>query len=246
MHTLVGLSYSPWSEKARWGLDHHCVPFAFEEYVPLLGEPALRVRMRKVFGRVSVPVLFHDNVATGDSMEIARFAERTGSGKALFGAEREAQVAAWNERSESLLRGGRALVVFRTSTDAQAKEEALPPFIPDVLRPLLKPVAKVGVDYLRRKYRTSALTTFDHEVAMRDALDALRKGLEGGKAYLLGDFSYADIAMAAALQMVVPVDDLYLPIGPATRDVWTHDGLARAYPDLLAWRDALYAKHRRN
>lgn len=246
MHTLVGLSVSPWSEKARWALDHHHIPFTFEEYVPLLGEPALRLKMRKVFGKVCVPVLFHEKQATGESIEIARFAEKNGSGKALFGVDRESQVAAWNERSDALLRGGRALVVFRTSDDEQAKEEALPSFIPGALKPMLSPVAKIGCEYLKMKYGTTAATTFDHESAMRDALDALRRGLEGGKSYLLGDFSFADVAMAAALQAVSPVSDAYWPIGPATRDVWTHAELARAYPDLLAWRDAIYAKHRRS
>src|SRR5687768_3084143 len=100
MQTLVGLSYSPWSEKARWALDHHHIPFTYEEYVPMLGEPALRLRLRKAFGKVSVPVLIDGKESYGDSYEIARFAERTGKGKPLFGAERESQIAAWNERSE--------------------------------------------------------------------------------------------------------------------------------------------------
>jgi glutathione S-transferase len=246
MHTLVGLSYSPWSEKARWALDHHRVPFAYQEYLPMIGEPALRVRMRKPLGRVSVPVLFDESGAYGDSFEIARYAERTGTGKPLFGEDRESSVAAWNERSEAILRAGRALVVYRTLESEGAQAEALPSFVPGPVRPALSSVAKVACAYLRHKYATNASTTFDHESSLRDGLDALRRALDGGKkTYLLNDFSYADVAMAAALQMVKPVNDNFVPIGPATREVWTHVELARQYADLLAWRDALYAKHRR-
>ena len=43
MPTLVGLAYSPWTQKARWALTHHGVPHDFESYVPTLGEPKLRV-----------------------------------------------------------------------------------------------------------------------------------------------------------------------------------------------------------
>ncbi len=35
---LIGLHYSPWTEKARWALDRQRVPYAFEEHLPMLGE----------------------------------------------------------------------------------------------------------------------------------------------------------------------------------------------------------------
>jgi glutathione S-transferase len=65
-----------------------------------------------------------------------------------------------------------------------------------------------------------------------------------GRKYILDGFSFADIAMAATLQMVRPVADNYLAIGPATRDAWTDPELSERFADLLAWRDALYREHR--
>ena len=44
--------------------------------------------------------------------------------------------------------------------------------------------------------------------------------------------------------LTFPVDGRYIFLGPATREVWTHGRLATDYPDLLAWRDRLYARHR--
>jgi glutathione S-transferase len=47
MRKLVALHYSPWSEKARWALDHHGVAYRYEEYKILLGEPKLRLATKK-------------------------------------------------------------------------------------------------------------------------------------------------------------------------------------------------------
>ncbi len=102
---------------------------------------------------------------------------------------------------------------------------------------------------MRRRLGTLALDAPAVEVAelaLRRALDELRAGLGEGS-YLLGNrFSYADVAMATALSYVQPVDDAYLRLGPATRAARTQERLAGEYPDLLTWRDQIYANHRRS
>jgi len=75
-------------------------------------------------------------------------------------------------------------------------------------------------------------------------LETLRSALSQGSRYLLGSFSYADIAMAVSLQGVLPVADRFIPLEPATREVWTRGDIAASFPDLLAWRDQLYELHR--
>jgi glutathione S-transferase len=37
MIELVAVPYSPWSEKARWALDHHALPYRETAYQPLIG-----------------------------------------------------------------------------------------------------------------------------------------------------------------------------------------------------------------
>ena len=44
--TLYGLSLSPWTERARWALDHHGVAYDYHEHVPMLGEVLLRMKAR--------------------------------------------------------------------------------------------------------------------------------------------------------------------------------------------------------
>src|SRR5580704_5617991 len=61
---LLGLPYSPWSEKARWALDARHVPYADVTYAPLVGELALRRKLGKWTGAVTVPVLTEDGGRT--------------------------------------------------------------------------------------------------------------------------------------------------------------------------------------
>ncbi len=242
---LYAESFAPWCEKARWALDHRELPYQIVEHVPLIGEPALRLAARRPFGRVTVPLLVDGPEIVMGSLEIALRAERDGHGAPLFPRGREDELAAWNERSEAVMVSGRAMLLARMRESPDALAEQLPPFVPGALRPALRGLASAGVRHLERKYAIRAGEDAPHEATSRGALDALRSALSGGRRYVVGDaFTHADVAMATSLQFVLPVDGRYIALGPATRAVWTNPTLARDYPDLLAWRDRLYADHR--
>jgi glutathione S-transferase len=238
MPTLLHLTYSPWSEKARWALDHHRIAYDRESYVPMLGEPMLRVRVRRLRGKVTVPVLFDGGAPLMDSFAIARWADRRGSGATLFPAGRDAEIERWNALGERLLAAGRAGSVERTLHDREALHEALPPGLRR-LGPAGAALAGVGARYILHKYRGA-----EDRSTMREVMGELRDALRGGP-HLLGALSYADIAMAVSLQLVSPVSDEFLRIGPGYRRVCTDPELAGEFADVLSWRDAIYAKHRR-
>jgi glutathione S-transferase len=80
MLELIALSYSPWSLKARWALDHQGVNYKYSEYMPMFGEPALKLRTKSWGSRVTIPILIGDGVLLKDSFEIARFAHSKGDG----------------------------------------------------------------------------------------------------------------------------------------------------------------------
>ncbi len=243
MRTLYGLSYSPWTEKARWALDHHRVAYRYREHLPLIGEPLLRWRTPRGT-RPAVPLLIDDGEAFPGSFTIARRAEELGQGEPLFSAADLPAIQRWEADSEQVLSAARARVVARLIRNPQAQAESLPAFLPSGLRPLLAPTAKLGARFVARKHQAHG----DAEAAIRDtvipALERLREAL-GGRPYVLGHFSYADITAALMLQCVRPVDDRFLPLGPGTREAWSDAALAERFADLLAWRDGLYAKHRR-
>lgn len=241
MHSLVAISYSPWSEKARWALDLRRVAYSEEEYVPMIGELALRLRLRRLTGKVTVPVLFADDGRTfTDSFEIARFAEDAGQGPSLFPPGKAGEIAQWNARSETILQAGRALSIAKAFADPAARNEAVPRFLPKPLRPL---IGRVGVTYLRTKYNLVA----DQDASVSivaEGLHDFRKALSGRK-YLYDTLSYADVVMAVSLQLVAPVADKFIHLGKATRRVCTHIPFLTDFADIVEWRDSLYAEHRR-
>ncbi|HJK94276.1 MAG TPA: glutathione S-transferase [Polyangiaceae bacterium LLY-WYZ-15_(1-7)] len=234
MPTLVGLAYSPWTQKARWALTHHGVPHDFESYVPTLGEPKLRLRLRRPVGKVSVPVWFGDDGGVlDDSWDIARHAEQVGSGSALF--EDEAAVARWNALSDEALGAGRAKAVRATLEDRDAQVDALKGIVPDPLRRPLRPVAVVAAKQLLRKYGAPPRS------ALEDALEKLREGLGDGEHLVGGRFGYADMAMAVVLEFVAP--GAHVRRSETERRVWGDARLAKRFADLVAWRDRLIAAH---
>ncbi len=238
---LYAESFAPWCETARWALDHHGVSYRCREHIAMLGEVALRVAGRRLFGRVTVPLFVDGPVVLMDSVAIARHAERRGQGAPLFPPSEELALASWIDSSQAVMTSGRAMLLPRMSRSPDALREQLPHSIPGLLRPVLQPVAAAGVAHLMRKYAVRAGDEAHHESVTRQELDGLRAALAGGRDHLLGDrLSFADIAMAVSLQFVMPVADRYIPLGTATRAVWTHPALAADYNDLLAWRDRLY------
>ncbi len=240
MARLIGLAVSPWSEKAKWALAHHRVSYRYVEYVPMLGALHLRFLTGRFRGKVTVPVYVDEKTVLSDSLEIARYADEHGSGTPLFPSH---EVEAWNVESEAALAAGRALTLVRVKADKAAQREQLPPFIPEALRGPARPMASLGITYVLRKYGAGSESADAHRATLRRVLEATRARL-AGKEYLLGEFSYADIVMAVVFQFVKPVDERFFPLGPHTRAAFTLDEFVAEFPDLLAWRDRVYLRHR--
>lgn len=245
MLTLIGAYFSPWSEKARWALDHHGVDYRYREHVPVLGELALRVRLRAIRGRVSVPALLFDGKALRESFDIARYADSIGTRRSLFPAEHGAAIAAWNARSEVALAAGRALYLDRLLRDPAAQVDMQPRAFPAWIRRASAPMTGAAIAFMRRKYAIGPEVLADAESTLDRELANLSHSLSQNRPFLLGhSLTYADIAMAVTLQFVSPVDTKYVPLGASAIAVWTHPELAARYSDLVQWRDALYTQHR--
>lgn len=241
---LVLLPYSPWSERARWALDHHGLAYRLVTHVPVIGERRLRKLVGRREGPATVPVLIEGDTVLTESWEIAAHADRIGHGAPLLPAAKVAEIRRWSEMSEAFMGHGRALVVARMLQSPGALDEAMPPGVPALVRRMLRPVNRWGTGWFARKYGVKVGEQAPHVAKLREGLQALREGLAGGP-YLLAEFSYADMIMATVIQGIAPVADEYIRIGPATRAVWTHPELATEFADLVRWRDELYATRRR-
>lgn len=251
MPQLLHLPYSPWSEKARWALDHHGVAHERTVYTPFLAEPFIRLTTGSLKERISVPmwierderVLRRPKLVLRDSFDIAMRAEALGQGAAL-GFD-DPRTRHFNALSENLLGAGRALAITATEPNIDALREGLPVELPGPLAPLVGPLAKAGAKGLRLKYGIAQETDARHLANMRDILMELRDALGGGD-HLLGErLSFADMAMACALQFVSPLENRYIRIGEATRRCWTRPELASEFADMISWRDRFFDQHRK-
>jgi len=231
---LVGESFSPWTKKSRWALEQCGLSYGYEEYTPTLSEPKLRWRLRQWRESVSVPVMFADRQVFRGSWEIAEYANKTAGDNRLGDFQR---IAPWNDLSEAALAQGRTNLVRRILRNDAALEESLPGFVPTRLRGPLRFLARDALQRLDRKYAHLL-----KEDALRHALTRTREGLaEAGGDFLLGQFSYADIAMAVVLEVIAPIAEVHPPLGPATQSCWKDSALANEFEDLLQWRDRLAA-----
>jgi glutathione S-transferase len=247
---LLALPFSPWSEKARWALDARRVPYRYRLFVPLLGEPMLRIRLRRWTGPVTVPVLTDDDGATfADSADIARWADTRGEGPRMFPPEHEAAIARYVQLSEEGLAAGRGVSLRRMLVDEEALREMVPKAFRKRLGPLSARLGGYGIARTLRKYGAGAVDAATHQKTLVFVLEELRGGLARAPATagvaktLLGSFTFADVAMAQVLVFVEP-PRFGLRLGPASRRSFGDPALRERFADLVAWRDALYEAYR--
>lgn len=210
----------------------------------MLGEPLLRLRLRAPRGTVSVPVLIEGGTHLRDSLDIARHADRMRTGAStLFPDAFEREVMRWNGLSEVIARAGRALLTPRLLASRESLIESFPPLIPKAVRGVSVPIAEQAVRYIATKYGVRDEEREQHRATLRAALAQVRDAL-GDEPYLVhaAGYTYADIAIACALQFVEPAEEL-AALGPATRAAWTDPVLAPEHGDVLAWRDRVVAEH---
>ncbi len=247
MTELLALPFSPWSERARWALDVRDVSYAYRVYQPVVGELALRAKLRRLRGRVTVPVLTTDEGRViADSTDIARWADARGDGPALFPAGKEQAIARFVALSDRALEAGRALTLSRMLAD----DEALAEMVPGTLRRFPRVAHRAGafgIGRTLRKYGGDRAALDVHRRTLTSSLDELRAALAGSPGpeprTLLGKLTYADIAAAQVLLCAGP-PAFGIKLRPASRRCWTDLELRERYADLVSWRDALYERYR--
>src|SRR5579863_9766523 len=150
--TLVSLHVSPWSERAKWALDHHGLAYEVVEHMPILGERRLRRMVGPGKPRATVPVLLAGDEVVSESWDIAVYADREGKGHKLIPKESEARVRAWAALADEAATSGRSLVLAAILASGPALDEQGPPFVPAWLRPPLRPLARAVTMAFVRKY----------------------------------------------------------------------------------------------
>lgn len=243
---LWGLSVSPWTEKARWALDHHGIAYRYREHTPMLGEPALRwrARGRPAGTRATVPLLIDGRERIGDSGEIARYADRRGHAEPLIPTEHRDAIAAWEREVDATMQDGRVLVTQALLDSHDAQIEMLPPLIPGPLRRPLRPLARSGAAFFARKYDAGPERIADSLRTLTRFAERLREQLDGHD-HLVGDrFTLADVCAVMVINGFSGGVPRRLDKLPASKQTWIRPELVEQFADLIAWRDRLYAGHR--
>jgi glutathione S-transferase len=236
---FFGLSYSMWTEQARWALDHHVIRYRYYEHVPMITTPILRLAARKLTGPISAPILIANGRAFTDSWDIVAFADREGHREKLIPLDMVDEVRAWHDLCDIARKSNRIIATDATAHNEDAKRDSLPDFFPEFAKNVLTPLADLGIAYLAMKYDFRHAIIAEEKKKVREVLNQVRKAL-GNRKFIFDNFTYADITIAATLQFIKPVADRYIPLKPALREVFTQKDLATEFADLLEWRDRLY------
>jgi glutathione S-transferase len=254
---LVGLGYSPWTEKARWSLRHHGIPFRYREHQILLGDALLELRLRRaglVDREVTVPVLFAGENARLGSFEILEWAEQNSrTGRRLIPEGRRPEVLHFNLLADTIAEAGRALYMDRLRNSPRLQAAALPSYLPTkpaFIRRALLPLVTAALDSIDDQFQVSRKSPGDYTHQLLQCLVGLRKHREQESEgdFLLGSgFSAADLLVASSLSVVrprPPRPGVASSLPPELVEAWTHPAFSREFEDLLSWRDRIYEKYR--
>lgn len=241
--TLHGLSYSPWTERARWALDHHGIPYRYRPHTPMLGEPLLRRAAKVGPGeRATAPLFIDAQGIHRDSIDIIVHADRIGTATKLV--RDEAELRAMAAVAERGLHAMRARVTAGILASREALRESAMAAVPELFASAIAPVAAMGARFVARKYGAPLDREAANLAQVRETLRELAARIDTGHVPTKETLGAEHLIFATFLQGIRPVEVRHIPLRPALRRVWTTDALVEEAAPLLAWRDALYQSAR--
>ena len=125
------------------------------------------------------------------------------------------EIEYWDCLSDQICQAGRAIMISKLSNDRDAQIDALPSFLPQQAKPYLTSLAKNSAQKLSTKYMFS----LDDVETYEDSLDAILHSIHSHifslnssipRPTILNTFSYADITIAASLQMILPLSLIHI------------------------------------
>ena len=206
----------------------------------MIGELSLRAARRRLKKKITAPsMLLSDGSWLTDSWQIASWIDNEVKGNFFLGEV--GLISELNGASERFMSLLRPVVLERMVSEYPLSlEENLPGMFPRALHRPLRTLGGVGIQFLLKKYEKPTVARSEVE----DLLEVFRRAIGGRETVLEAGFSYADILIATALQMVKPVSRKYWSIGPATREAWTLTDYESVAQDLLTWRDRTFETYR--
>jgi glutathione S-transferase len=208
---LWHIPLSHFNEKVRWTLDYK----AIAHHRRVLG-PDYLIRAWRATGHGTLPILFLDGRAIGDSTHIIAALEERYPEPPLYpsdAAERRHALVLEDDLDERLGPALRAAVVtplFRHHPDVALR--VLTTGMPEKAYRRLRPLLRVFPAYYRFRHKISDAKLETDRATVNAALDHIEQERQG-RAYLVGDaFTVADLTAAAMLSPLLQPPEIQYPL----------------------------------
>jgi glutathione S-transferase len=234
---------SHYNEKARWALDWKRIPHVRQvlaiDYLP---------RALWATGRGTLPILFLDGKAIGDSTRIIEALERFQPDPPLYPAEESARRRAleledfFDEELGHPVRTAMLGPLFETDPDAVIR--ALSVGMGDGARRAMRAIFPAFRAFYKFRHGINPASVAAAPVKITAALDRIATELQPS-GYLVGDrFTVADLTGAALFApLVLPPEYPYPPPGPIPTHLIDFRASVANHP-AFQWVSEMYRRHR--
>jgi glutathione S-transferase len=208
---LWHIPLSHFNEKVRWALDYKGIAHRRR----VLG-PDYLIRAWRATGRGTLPILFLDGRAIGDSTHIIAALEERQPDPPLYprdAAARRRALALEDELDEQLgpaLRAAFVTPLFRHDPDVALR--ALTTGMPDEAYRRLRPLRRIFPAFYRFRHKISDARLEADRATVSTMLDRIESE-RGGRAHLVGDaFTVADLTAASLLSPLLQPPEIQYPL----------------------------------
>jgi len=240
---LWHIPLSHFNEKVRWTLDHKGIAHRRR----VLG-PDYLIRAWRATGRGTLPILFLDGRAIGDSTHIIAALEQRHPEPPLYPADAAARRRAlaleddFDEQLGPALRSAVVTPLFRNDPDIALR--VLTTGMPDQAYQRLRPLVWLFPAFYRFRHKISDASLEADRATVNASLDRIEQERRG-RAYLVGDaFTVADLTAAALLSPLLQPAEIQYPIRvempPYLQEYRTR---LLAHP-TTQWAAGIYRRHR--
>jgi glutathione S-transferase len=240
---LWHIPLSHYSEKARWALDYKRIAHHRE----VLG-PDYLIRAWRATGRGTLPILFLEGRAIGDSTHIIAALEQRYSEPSLYPGDVVAQQRAlaledyFDEQFGPALRAAIVTPLFRHDPDIALR--VLTTGMPDKAYQTLRPLGRVFPAYYRFRHKIRDVKLEADRVGVNAALDRIEQERQG-RAYLVGDvFTIADLTAAAMLGVLLQPPEIQYPLNVELPPYLQDYRAALLQHPAAHWARDIYRLHR--
>jgi glutathione S-transferase len=213
MDTLLlwHIPLSHYSEKARWALDYKCIA----HHRRVLGADYV-IRAWRATGRGTLPILFLDGRAIGDSTHIIAALEERYPEPSLYPDDVAARQCAlaledyFDEQLGPALRAAMFTPLFRHDPDVALR--VLTTGMSDKAYQTLRPLRRIFPTYYRFRHKIRDAKLEADRATVNAALDRIEQERQG-RPYLVGDaFTVADLTAAAMLGALQQPPEIQYPL----------------------------------